>query len=113
MRFEPHFATMSGMRLQFSLATLLLLVAVAGIVARVCISIPVNQRLNIRYTAAVFEGNPKQYHVHISGSHRSRNLGDASLRMAWALPSAIAATLAILSTIRRLKCRREDEPREG
>ena len=81
------------MKLQFSLATLLVCMAIAGIVVRICFSIPVNQAVNSSYTVAVFEGNPKQYRVHIRNIHRLPNLVDASLRMAWAEPLAIAATL--------------------
>jgi hypothetical protein len=100
------------MKMQFSLATLLILVAVTGAVARVCISIPVNETITPGF-ARVFEGDLRQYHVQRGSIHRSPNLDDVARRMAWAESLTIAATFLLLWSIRRLKSRRENGPPVG
>jgi hypothetical protein len=96
------------MKLQFSLATLLVCVTVLGAVAGACLMIDV--RLVKQHLAMTPGGSEVEYFELI----RSKpNAWQAALRMAWSGPLALASTLVVLWLIRRLKSRRENRPPVG
>ena len=101
------------MKLQFSLATLLVCMPIAGLVGTACISIPINERANASYTAAVIPGDPTLYRVHVHGWHRPPTVEEVLARAVLAEPLAIAAALGVLWATRRLKSRRQNEPPVG
>jgi hypothetical protein len=101
------------MKLQFSLATLLICMSIAGLVGSACMSIPMNATGHASYMAAVFPGDPSLYRVHVRLRHRPPTAEEVLARTILAEPLAIGATIGVLSTIRRLKPRRHTEPPVG
>jgi ABC-type Fe3+ transport system permease subunit len=94
------------MKLQFSLATLLVCVTVLAVVTAISTTIPVHQ---IVHTYATDE-----WSMQLSGEFdRQPFVSEITFRVAWGGPLAVAATLAILWAIRRLKSRRENGPPVG
>ena len=90
------------MKLQFSLATLLILVTVMAVVLSYCISKPVIEPLDY--------SNPMGPFWSDHDIARNPTFREVSFRfLCFALP-AVAATLAVLWAIRRLKSRRHTEP---
>ena len=99
--------TMRGMKLQFSLATLLVCTTVLEVVAGLCASVKVRQDAvisvnHVGQTAFYDEVSPEII--------RLPNETEFARRLAWAAPLSIAGTLAVLWVVSRLKSRREIEP---
>ncbi len=94
------------MKLQFSLATLLVCLTVLAVVCGVAAVLPVY------FTTRVTNFSVPEAPTMTTDS-RSPSATDIAWRLAWAGPIAIAATLATLWTIRRLKSRRENGPPVG
>ena len=88
------------MKLQFSLATLLVCVTVLAVVAAVAAKVPVQASgLEISWYDGTYDRPP--------------NAAELASRLAWSWPLALAATLGVLWAIRRLKSRRHTEPPVG
>jgi hypothetical protein len=88
------------MKLQFSLATLLVCMTVLAVVAAVAAKMPVQASgLEISWYDGTYDRPP--------------NAAELASRLAWSWPLAIAATLGVLWTIRRLKSRRHNEQPVG
>jgi hypothetical protein len=92
------------MKLQFSLATLLVCMTVLAVVCASAAMIPVHVQ-----TAVSWNGN----WPHVDQINHSPNPSEVARRLAIGSPLALAATLAILWAIRRLKSRRENGPPVG
>jgi hypothetical protein len=95
---------LAGIKLQFSLATLLVCMTVLAGVCATAISVPVNEPTTVQVTRSTWEM--------ISVSHPP-----SAWTIAWRLallgPLSIAATLLTLWNVRRLKSRRHTEPPVG
>ena len=87
------------MKLQFSLATLLICMTVFAIVAGICASRPLDQFA----VGTIMDQEPT----------RAPNVREVFWRMAYWEPQILVATLAGLWIVRRLKSRREIEPPVG
>jgi hypothetical protein len=87
------------MKLQFSLATLLVCLTVFSVVAGICASRPVDQFA----VGTIMDQEPM----------RTPNVREVFWRMAYWEPPILAATLGVLWTIRRLKSRRHNESPVG
>jgi hypothetical protein len=95
------------MKLQFSLATLLVCVTVLAVVIAISVQMPVTYKPNI---ANSYVG---PYSTSAIELNRSPKPSEIEARIAiWGIPS-VAATLAMLWAIRRLKSRRENGPPVG
>jgi hypothetical protein len=115
---------MRGMKLQFSLATLLVCMTALAVVCALSISIPVNEnppsRLYRDGKGSIREESvnrtipvPTDWKEIEQRLTRNPNGRDVAWRMAVWGPLAIAATLGVLWTVRRLKPRRHTEPTVG
>jgi hypothetical protein len=115
---------MPGMKLQFSLATLLVCTAVMGLVCAACMIAPVQ---DVEITHAELQGpftlekdNLREltnvggdaWEI-VAGIERRPYLGEIALRLAWAVPTAVAFIIALPWLARRLKSRRHTEPPVG
>jgi len=104
----------TAMRFQFSLATLLVCMTVLAVVATACTRLPVADSQIVQTSRGLDWG-----FLSIAPTVENRNFSrppvasEAALRMAWAGPLSIAATLAVLWSIHRLKSRRHTEPPGG
>jgi hypothetical protein len=103
------------MKLQFSLATLLVCMTVLAVVTSLAIGLKVHEPTVETITKVVGEGNnrlfiktPKQ-----STILRAATGPEAAWRLALWGPVAITAVLVMLWAIRRLKSRRHTEPPVG
>ena len=83
---------MGGMKLQFSLATMLTCTAAVAITAAVCAVLPVQSE------DLIIMGRVWTAQLHPS---RHPNLSEFSWRLAWTVPVAIATTLPALWIVRR------------
>jgi hypothetical protein len=92
------------MKLQFSLATLLVCMTVLAVVCAACALVPVY------FCIDSTRGFGKQYTTSISFPP---TLLTFAQRLAWSVPLALAATFGVLWAIRRLKSRRHTEPPVG
>ena len=98
MHRSPPIGYNAAMKLQFSLATLMVCLTVLAVVCALAATIPVSEDHGVTHVE-YFEGPP--------------SLAEMAQRFAtWGLPS-IATTLATLWAIRRLKSRRHAEPPVG
>jgi hypothetical protein len=103
------------MKLQFSLATLLVCMTVLAVVCAASIALPVSEwqpsPASVRGRAAMMpDGATLTVFYRLT---RPPNGADVAWRMAlWGIP-AVAATLGVPWTIRRLKSRRHTEPPVG
>jgi hypothetical protein len=103
---------MGGMKLQFSLATLLVCMMVLAVVCAASVTVPVNAEryLSIELT------NPPMGHVKIRtegrlvvyGYHRPPTVPEIALQIGLRGLPAVATTLALTWAIRCLKSRREN-----
>ena len=94
------------MRFQFSLATLLVCMTVLAVVAAISTAMPVHQIVHSYAT--------DEWSMGLTGEFdRQPFVSEITFRLAWAGPLALAATLAALWSIRRLKSRRENGPPGG
>jgi hypothetical protein len=103
------------MKLQFSLATLLVCMTVLAVVCAIAISMPVRETTKIEFTTqrTTPEGKPViELSERISESH-SPTAENIAWRVGLWGTSAVAATLGVLWAIRRLKSRRENWPPVG
>ncbi len=107
------------MKLQFSLATLLLCMAVLSVVSLLSAKLPVQDSETVTKTYWKFGSgrpinDPDTYNVTtIEKIQRPPKAFEVMGRLViWGTP-AIGATLAVLWTIRRLKSRRHTEPPVG
>jgi hypothetical protein len=92
------------MKLQFSLATIFVCVAVMAVVLTYCVSKPVVE-------PAPYSDSPFDKGIfNLYDSARNPTLGEVLLRFCCYAPPSLAATLAIFWGIRRLKSRRHTEP---
>jgi len=90
----------SAMKLQFSLATLLVCVTVLAVVCWFSMMIPVKGE-------ALVSSGPDPFGIEVMFPYsRMPQFADIAVRLALWGPLAIAATLGVQSTIRRLKSRR-------
>ena len=99
------------MKLQFSLATLLVGVTVLAVICAVAVAVHVHEILQLAgpYQYGV---NPP-YQLYKFEFDRAPHIAEIAWRMfVWGTPS-VAATLAVLWSIRRLKSRRHTEPPVG
>ena len=87
------------MKLQFSLATLLICMTVLAVVIAICAAIPVSEFVNTEDPFAM----PMEI-------HRSPTLGEMAFRVSTWGVLAIANTIAALWTIRHLKSDRHNGP---
>jgi hypothetical protein len=101
------------MKLQFSLATLLVCMTVLAVVCTIAISVPVHEK-EFGITPPPPAGSPRGPYVWIElpETHPPTASAIASRLALWG-PPAVAATLGVLWTIRRLKSRRENGPPVG
>ena len=103
------------MKPQFSLATLLVCMTVLTVVAAASMRVPVYEKTQELIPGLGLPSNPTSIHqsiVIVYDKHPATGI-DIGLRMAIWGPLAIAATLGVLWTIRRLKSRRHTEPPVG
>jgi hypothetical protein len=97
------------MKLQFSLATLLVCMTVLAVVCTLAMNIQIHeQRTAMWWSGSIMRSPPSDWEV-----SRSPNTGEIIWRLAWAAPLSLVATLGVLWAIRRLKSRRENGPRGG
>jgi hypothetical protein len=102
------------MRFQFSLATLLVCMTVLAVVVAACTRLPVAETQRVQVGRGLDWG-----FISIAPTWETREVtrspgaSEAALRIAWSGPLAVAATLATLWTIRRVKSRREIQPSIG
>jgi hypothetical protein len=104
------------MKLQFSLATLLVCMTVLAVVCAVAIEMPVfvERQSSIFDLATTLPSGIRTAAFKDSYSFKRPPDGiDIAWRLALWGPSAIAATLGVLWAIRRLKSRRENGPPVG
>jgi hypothetical protein len=105
------------MKLQFSLATLLVCMTVLAIVLEVSIREPVYEFESIQPDVRLVSGKhyPPRFVPHPLATFwvHDPGIGDVLFRVAWAGPIAIAVTLGALWAVRRLKSRRHFEPPVG
>ena len=94
------------MKLQFSLATLLVCMTIAAILICACVRWPVTDIDNLRLDSWQ---SGKPYPI-IS---RTPTVSEVAMRLAWTVPPAIATTIAVMWLFRRLKSRRHTEPPVG
>jgi hypothetical protein len=110
------------MKLQFSLATLLICMSVLAVVVAVGMKVPV-QDIEVSWVQKPYplpagdihkvqHSKNNMWEV-TAGIKRSPNAAELAVRLAWSWPLAIAATLGVLWAIRRLKSRRHTEPPVG
>jgi hypothetical protein len=97
------------MKLQFSLATLLVCVTVLAVVCAVAVGIPVSEIVQ-EYPKWYSSSPIKPYNV---AHPRPPTTSEIASRLALWGPPALAATLGALWVIRRLKSRRENGPPVG
>ena len=96
------------MKLQFSLATLLVCVTVLAVVCAVSAAIPIHERREIATSTPRYGTTEGLINL-----YRRPTTGEIALRIGlWGTP-AIAATLGVLWAVRRLKSRRHTEPPAG
>jgi hypothetical protein len=96
-----------GMKLQFSLATLLVCMTVVAVVCVVCATVPVRQSVGGTYMIAGL------IHTDISEWDDSPEVSDVLRRFSIWGPISGAVTLFTLWLIRRLQSRRDTEPPVG
>ena len=96
-----------GMKLQFSLATLLVCMTVLAVVCCMCAKMQVHLDVDTVETI-----NGKTYPLRYT-DNRPPTENEFVLRLMWAAPLSIAATLGTLWAIRRLKSRCHTEPPGG
>jgi hypothetical protein len=107
------------MKLQFSLATLLVCVTVLAVVCGVSINLPVYTHRTRMTTTVFYKDGKPDYGNQINSAPETVTESlpptgpEIVRRIAWAGPLSIAATLAVLWSIRRLKSRRENGPPGG
>ena len=112
------------MKLQFSLATLLIGTAILGLVCAACMIAPVP---DVDITHAELQGpftlekdNLREltnvggdtWEI-VAGIERRPYFGEIAFRLAWAVPCTFAFFIALPWLIRRLKSRRHTEPPVG
>jgi hypothetical protein len=99
----------AAMKLQFSLTTLLVCVTVLAVLCVVCVQIPV-----VKPHHFTIMGQP-MYILTGAGEYADRppTTSEIFQRLAIVVPLSIAATLAVLWTIRRLKPCRHTKPSVG
>jgi hypothetical protein len=90
------------MKLQFSLATLLVCVTVLGVVCALCVQLPVHKSVSGEtyfFVKAVYDRGE----ISLPPTNR-----EIAWRLAWSAPLSIVGTLAGLWIVRRLKSRCEN-----
>ncbi len=95
------------MKLQFSLATLLVCMTALAVASYLSV------RLEVLETMHFISSDTSVYEGHWEPIYRKPMAREIAWRMAWAGPLAIAATLSLLWAIRRLKSRCHTEPPIG
>ena len=100
---------MRPMRFQFSLATLLVCMTVLAVVSAICAMVQIPKTTITKVEKTAFA---EWQETSVVDSRRP-NPVEIGQRLAWADPPAIAATLGVLWTVRRLKSRRHSEPPVG
>ena len=101
------------MKLQFSLATLLVFMTVLAVVCSLAVEIDIAETRIIFIAGSMIRPADTWEHQRCEIIHRSPTALETIERIfMWGIPS-IAATLGILSTIRRLKSRRHTEQPVG
>jgi hypothetical protein len=106
------------MKLQFSLATLLVCVSVLAVACMICANKPVHdvETWHRSFMATKMDLSGTQIPVSIDDTieyTRKPTINELALRLAWVAPLSIATTLGTLLAIRRLKSRRENGPPVG
>jgi hypothetical protein len=96
------------MRIQFSLATLLICMTVLAVVCAAAVAFPVKEKI-MRTTQVISPSGIRVASTKVSDS-RPPTGWDIMRRMTILGTPATAATLAVLWAIRRLKSRRHTEP---
>jgi hypothetical protein len=105
MLIEPRpSATIAAMKLQFSLATLLVCMTVLAVVCASAVIDPVYERTILRSHGGMNDVPSVQEVGHLP------NPSEIAWRLAISVPLSMAITLAVLWLIRQLKSRREDGP---
>jgi hypothetical protein len=106
---------MRGMIFQFSLATLLVCTTVLAVVSAVAVRLDVDEWTRGTVTEThIINGTPINVTRTVSfGSIRRPMASDVAWRLIWWGGPAIAATLAMLWLVRRMKSRRENGPPVG
>jgi hypothetical protein len=95
------------MKLQFSLAKLLVCMTVFAIVAGICASSPVRELFFLQRHMGVLVGEPMPVRI------LPPNAREIFWRMAYWEPPILTATLLLLWSLHRLKSRRHAEPPGG
>jgi hypothetical protein len=119
------------MKLQFSLATLLVCIVAIAIDATVCSALLVRERKTMKYYLPDIIDDEATFSAEIKPPHpanidentptgdalveikRRPHIAEILLRMAWSAPLTVCVALATLWAIRRLKSRRHTEPPVG
>jgi hypothetical protein len=107
---------LAGMKLQFSLATLLVCMTVLGVVTAISVALPVHQLVKANESAQIGFHNGKPVFAFWDTDHalvRSATGIDIAWRLALWGPLAVGSILGVLWAIRRLKSRRENRPSVG
>ena len=95
------------MKLQFSLATLLIVIAVVALDLVICREINVYEQPTVRWAISLLD------EVHDNGFWRKPTDVEVARRVVCSGPLAIAGTFGLLWAIHRLKSRRHTEPPVG
>jgi hypothetical protein len=106
------------MKLQFSLATLLVCTAIVAVACMICVNVAVHDveitRRNIVLTMLDRAGTQIPYFIDdIIEFTRPPTTKELALRLAWVAPLSIAATLVALWAVRRRNSRRGNGPPGG
>ena len=104
---SPPVGYNAKMKLQFSLATLLVCIAVFAIVAGICASSPQRELFFLERHVGVLVGEPIPVRI------LPPNAREIFWRMAYWEPPILTVTLLLLWTFRRLKSRHHTEPPVG
>jgi hypothetical protein len=101
----------AAMKLQFSLATLLVCMTVLSGVCAAAVALPVREAAIVATDVSCSGPRPPQLTIMVMS--RQPTTSEIAIRIAWVAPLTLAATFGGLWTIRRLKFRRENGPPVG
>jgi hypothetical protein len=113
--FPAHRLIIRGMKLQFSLTTLLAVTTALAIDSAVCalIGVPEIPVITVTETFGIENIPSSEETVTSTAGEHAPNLIELSRRLAWSAPLSIGVTVGVLWTIRRLKSQRENGPPVG
>jgi hypothetical protein len=103
------------MKLQFSLATLLVCMTVLAVACAVAVSVPVYEKSFVRISGSYpnFGGGSATAFETVDTDRHPPTAKPVVRRLSWSAPLALTVTLGVLWIIRRLKSRRHTGPPVG